>query len=381
MSSELKNSVLPVCPFAPLHSENLGPSSSPSDIVSALRLACEKESYELVQRAFSWALPFIQNNEQMLRNASAQTPDEWWTIKLEGSCSLDWREVGGQLEFLIHLTNIGEGSYNIVDKTLWVTESGRSSLYAVSRPNDEGYNVDDRLKKMIRETQIFSELYEDVQPRSSCYLFVDRSSGTPEPRALSPCFEQSLYDYIEDSGPLSVDDAIKIGHKLADDLARLHAGGRCHYDIKTDNVCLDGNKIPFFIDFDPAPRIGSSTTTGDGQYEAPEVIEALGPMIAFGKADVWSLGMLFLEMRSPSLLHQLDYALSNLRGRKRGVFDIKYAAIQEQLLQSLEPLDRLIACMLKVNPNERVSSKKVAQELAGMDKNGVNVDIIGGSIR
>jgi len=260
------------------------------------------------------------------------------------------------MECLIYLSELGKGSFRDVTKKIWVRESGESTIVAESRPISEG-KTGDLIAKMLKEAALFSRLYDWLK-RPVCALFID-SEGAVQPRLLSPCFAKSLASYMEENFPMSVDEVAKIGKMLASALDRFHRVGYCYRDIKPDNVCLDDKQRPYFIDLDPIPRIGESSARGDEAYEAPEIDKQEESCIASTSADIWSLGMLFLEMRDRALYNRLQGAVS------KRIFegdDSTYNSILEKLQGSSERLDTIIAQMLNWCPNKRPEAYSVVSK-------------------
>ena len=102
-----------------------------------------------------------------------------------------------------------------------------------------------------------------------------------------------------ESGPLSVDEAIEIAAQIAEGLAKAHAQGVVHRDIKPGNLILteDGVKI---LDFGLAKFADArlkltleGSTIGTIAYMSPE--QARGEEADAG-TDVWAAGVVLYEM-------------------------------------------------------------------------------------
>lgn len=116
---------------------------------------------------------------------------------------------------------------------------------------------------------------------------------------------ESLRDRLL-GGPLTSDEVVALGLRLAAALAHVHSHGVVHRDIKPSNIVLDGNGLPHLADFgiallvDAARMTGSNEILGTAAYLSPEQI--LGDPVG-EPADVYSLGLVLLEC----LTGQLEY--------------------------------------------------------------------------
>ena len=108
---------------------------------------------------------------------------------------------------------------------------------------------------------------------------------------------QTLKRRLE-GGPLPVDDALEIATQVADGLARAHAQGVVHRDIKPGNLILteDGVRIVDFglATFADALQItAAGETLGTAAYMSPEQVRG---QAVDARTDVWALGVVLYEM-------------------------------------------------------------------------------------
>jgi eukaryotic-like serine/threonine-protein kinase len=107
------------------------------------------------------------------------------------------------------------------------------------------------------------------------------------------------------SGPLAIDDIIRLGAQLADGLEAAHAEGVIHRDLKPGNLRLTADGRLKILDFglarmqratDAAPTVTavtSSDVSGTVPYMAPEQLRG---NITDARSDVYSAGVVLYEM-------------------------------------------------------------------------------------
>jgi serine/threonine protein kinase len=191
-------------------------------------------------------------------------------------------------------------------------------------------------------------------------------SGLPAVVAILPLEACCLADALETA--LTPKSRLDIGCGLLASVAFLHSCSLTHRDIKPENVLLNAEQQPVLIDFsfckfiDPASlptpppnkrKKKHSTATalvekntgglGTPTYVAPEVVAG----VAYNHlADVWSLGVLFLELfESKRLDAEKDRAAIRLVADKRA------------RLNSGKPVGRALAGMLDPEPTSRTEAK------------------------
>lgn len=128
----------------------------------------------------------------------------------------------------------------------------------------------------------------DAQRTVPPYLVMERVAG------------QSLQQKLERSGPLGVQETLRISHQIAEGLAAAHRQGVVHRDIKPANILLEnGVERVKITDFGLARAIDDVTVTRTGelsgtpQYMSPE--QATGGRIDH-RSDLFSLGCVMYAM-------------------------------------------------------------------------------------
>ncbi|MEP6766458.1 MAG: serine/threonine-protein kinase, partial [Gemmatimonadaceae bacterium] len=115
---------------------------------------------------------------------------------------------------------------------------------------------------------------------------------------------ESLADHLQRTGPLPVDEALRIIRQVAGALDFAHRQGLVHRDIKPENILMhDGEAL--LADFGIAlgtREAGSDRLTGTGfllgspRYMSPE--QAVGERDIDARADIYSLGAVAYEIIS-----------------------------------------------------------------------------------
>ena len=199
----------------------------------------------------------------------------------------------------------------------------------------------------------------------------------------------SLDKAIDNQGLLQSRPAkIRVAHGLLSAINYLHENGIMHRDIKSENVMLaeecDGTIKPVLIDFSLAKLVNATiygnpnncfpslddedepTThtgqTGTATYMAPEVNECE----PYGlKADLWSLGVVFLELL-----------------QKKTLEAVKTSQAEKLIKEGLEnlpkdkPFPTLVRSLLKRDPDERWSARESLERMSTTLFSRVNDPVI-----
>jgi serine/threonine protein kinase/Flp pilus assembly protein TadD len=101
------------------------------------------------------------------------------------------------------------------------------------------------------------------------------------------------------SGPLELDEAIRIATQVAEGIQEAHSNEVIHRDIKSANIMLTIKNQPKIMDFGLARIAGGTQVTKEGMtmgtiaYMSPE--QARGEDVDH-RTDIWSLGVVLYEM-------------------------------------------------------------------------------------
>jgi serine/threonine protein kinase/tetratricopeptide (TPR) repeat protein len=120
---------------------------------------------------------------------------------------------------------------------------------------------------------------------------------------------QTLKQRLE-SGPMTIDEALEIATQIADGLAKAHAQGVVHRDIKPGNVILTEEGVRI-LDFglatfvDALKLTSENATVGTPAYMSPEQVRG---QTSDARSDVWAVGVVLYEMLSGHVPFQGSHA-------------------------------------------------------------------------
>jgi hypothetical protein len=165
---------------------------------------------------------------------------------------------------------------------------------------------------------------------------------------------------------------------LASALAYMHAQGIHHEDIKPKNIVHHGRRI-YFTDFSSSRRLeaGQDTSTDSPAmaswlFAAPEAMAENGMMLRHGsKTDVYSLGLVFMEMLVVSLNVDIEQMRDVLFGEVRQ--NMRYCRVINEIAAYLTNLmspklspplwERCLRDMLDLNRQARPNAEEVLSVL------------------
>ena len=189
------------------------------------------------------------------------------------------------------LSRIGGGAMGVVYQARDL-KLGR--LVALKFLPAEWSHDDDAKQRFVREAQAASSTdhvnictVHDIQTTEDGRLFI----------VMAHYEGQTLKQRLA-QGPMPIGEALSIAQQVADGLARAHAGGVVHRDIKPGNVILTEDSVKI-VDFGLATLAGSVQLTQAGSpmgtvtYMAPEQLRGLA---ATAQSDVWAVGAMLYEM-------------------------------------------------------------------------------------
>ena len=157
---------------------------------------------------------------------------------------------------------------------------------------------------LLSEAKIMQVLSHRSIVRYIGFVRSPRYSAIVMERCTGPTLQKLL---VEGNGPLAERDALVAMLQLLSAVSYLHTRGVAHLDIKSENVMLRDNpsqtcrQVWKLLDFGLSESLGQhvyrylySSIRGTIGYAAPDMFD--DQLSSAGFCDIWSLGILFVEM-------------------------------------------------------------------------------------
>ena len=214
-----------------------------------------------------------------------------------------------------------------------------------------------------REQQAMGRL--TGHPNIVAVLQVGETEGG-HPFLVMPYYRNgSIHDRIRQSGPLPIDEALRLGVKVAGALQSAHALGIVHRDLKPANILVTEYGEPALGDFGIARVSGAFTTaagafSGSPAFTAPEVFTGETPTVA---SDVYSLGAtLFAALTGHAAFERVDgerMVAYFLRIASAAVPDLRKSGLDDDIASAVE------AAMAR-DPGDRPSMLELGIQLQAL---------------
>ena len=222
--------------------------------------------------------------------------------------------------------------------TIW-EELGRGGMGVVYRAEDTKLKRTVALKFLPPEITHISEVHERFMREAQAAAALDHPNictvyefdEAEETSFISMAYieGQSLKNKIE-SGPMELEEALRLVTQVAEGLGEAHKKGVVHRDIKSANILLDERGQAKIMDFGLARVTGRSLVTQEGMtmgtitYMSPE--QSKGETVD-QRTDIWSFGVILYEMLTGELPfkgeHEQAIVYSIRRDKPKPVTDIK----------------------------------------------------------
>ena len=262
----------------------------------------------------------------------------------------------GRLGHYEVLEVVGSGAFGTVLKAF---DEKLQRVVAIKVLSPEMASTSPARKRFLREARSSAAVRHDnvvsiyaVEDEPIPYLVMEYIPG------------QTLQQRLDGTGPLDIEEVLRIGKQIADGLAAAHAQDLIHRDIKPGNILLDTSvddhvKITDFglaRTADDASMTQSGMIAGTPLYMAPE--QALGQKLD-QRADLFSFGSVLYQMLSGRPTFRAPNTVAVL---KRVVEDAP-RSIQEIIPEVPQWACELIGHLHAKDPDQRYSSAKEVSEI------------------
>ncbi|MGW4534471.1 protein kinase domain-containing protein [Nocardia sp. NPDC004340] len=180
---------------------------------------------------------------------------------------------------------IGRGGFGLVYRCIQEALDRTVAIKVLTADLEE-----ENRERFVREQQAMGRL--TGHPNIVEVLQVGMTASG-RPYLVMPYYPQdSLYARIRRYGPLSVDETLRVGVRIAGALETAHRLGILHRDVKPSNILITEYGEPALTDFGIARipdgfHTATGLVTGSPAFTAPEVLAGEAPTPA---ADVYGLG-------------------------------------------------------------------------------------------
>ena len=207
-------------------------------------------------------------------------------------------------------------------------------------------------QRFIREAQAASA----TDHRNICTIHDIGSTGDGRLFIVMAHYEGETLKRKIEAGPLDIDTAIEIAAQVAEGLAKAHAQGVVHRDIKPGNLILTDEAVKI-LDFGLAKFATAlqltieGSTLGTAAYMSPEQVRGEE---ADARSDLWSLGVVLYEMLAGRVPFHGTYA----EAVAYAIRNETPASLRSQRPEVPEALEQLVFRTLHKEPSVRYQSAR-----------------------
>ncbi|XP_060605662.1 serine/threonine-protein kinase TAO1-like [Ruditapes philippinarum] len=202
-------------------------------------------------------------------------------------------------KLFVDLREIGHGSFGAV---YFAKNTATREIVAIKKMSYSGKQSAEKWQDIIKEVKFLRQLkHKHIIDYKGCYLREHTAW-----LVMEYCLG-SASDIIEvHKKALKEVEIAQICHDALQGLVYLHSQNKIHRDVKAGNILLTENGTVKLADFGSASlSCPANSFVGTPYWMAPEVILAMDEGQYDGKADVWSLGIMCIELaeRKPPLFN------------------------------------------------------------------------------
>lgn len=202
-------------------------------------------------------------------------------------------------KIFVDLREIGHGSFGAV---YFARDVRNKEIVAIKKMSYSGKQSTEKWQDIIKEVKFLRQVnHKNCIDYKGCFLWEHTAW-----LVMEYCLG-SASDIIEvHKKPLKEIEIAQICHDALQGLVYLHSQSKIHRDVKAGNILLTENGTVKLADFGSAAlNCPANSFVGTPYWMAPEVILAMDEGQYDGRADIWSLGIMCIELaeRKPPLFN------------------------------------------------------------------------------
>lgn len=259
------------------------------------------------------------------------------------------------------LTGRTLGKYQLVE---YIGQGGMASVYRAVQPTIERHVAIKVLHDHLAHSESFVERFKrearglgQLHHRHIVHVIDFDIDDDYYYMVMDYVPGKTLSAYLQERGALPVDEALALMDQLADALAYAHRRGTIHRDIKPSNVLFRDEtcREAVLTDFGIGRLLSDATMTMSGSvlgtpaYMSPEAVQ--GQRVD-GRADIYSLGIVFYEMVTGRVPYTGDTPLSVIMKQ----VNEPLPPLREFYPELPEPVVAIIEKTLQKDVNQRFQS-------------------------
>ncbi len=245
------------------------------------------------------------------------------------------------------LERLGEGGMGVVYKA---EDTKLKRTVALKFLSPQAVGTEEDKTRFIHEAQAAAALnHPNICTVYEIDEYKDRSFIAME------CVEGEHIKARIKSGPLPLDEVVRIAVEIAEGLQEAHSRGIIHRDVKSANIMLTATGRVKVMDFGLAKSSGrtqltqSGTTVGTVDYMSPE--QAKGESVDH-QTDIWSLGIVLYEMLTGELPFKAHYEQATIYL----IVNEEPPSIRNRRSDVPKEVERIVEKALKKDVRERYQS-------------------------